>query len=99
MNGGCFHGEDGTATIFDKLLQNGLGIVVFTVGETGKAADADKVAVTPHHGDGLKQMFTLVAIHDDTAFSFEFPGTCIYVEHDDIHAEVHGSLLGRKTGA
>ena len=30
---------------------------------------------------------------------FQFPGTGIDVEHDDIHAEVHGGLLGGEARA
>ena len=44
-------------------------------------------------------MLRLVSVHDDATFCLQFPSACIYVEHDDIHAQVHGCLLGGQTGA
>ena len=44
-------------------------------------------------------MFGLIAIHDDTALGLELPSSLVYVEHHDIHAQVHGGLLGREAGA
>ena len=99
MHGSRLHGEDGLAAILDKLVEHRLGIVVFTVGQSCKRAHANHVAIAAHDGDGLQQVFRLVAIHDDAPFGLQLPGTCIHVEHNDIHAQVHGSLLGRQTGA
>ena len=99
MDGGCLHSEDGTAGVLDKLLQYGLCIVVFTIGETSKRTDTDKIAVAAHDGDGLKKMLALVAIHDNATLRFQFPGTGIDIEHDDIHAEVHSCLLSRESGS
>ena len=94
MYGGSLHSEDGTAAVFDELLEHGLSIVILTVGESGEGTYADEVAVATHDGNGFEQVFALVAIHDDATLCFQFPGTGIDVEHDDIHAEVHGGLLG-----
>ena len=44
-------------------------------------------------------MFGLVAVHYDTAFGLKLPCTLIYVENDDIHAEIHGCFLGAETCA
>ena len=44
-------------------------------------------------------MFAFVAVHDDTALGLQFPRSLIDVEHDDVHAEIHGRLLGGQTGA
>ena len=98
MHGSCLHSEDRTARILDKLIQHSLCIVILTIGESSKAAHTDEVAVTTHHGDCLQQVLTLVSVHDDTTLCLQFPGTSVHVEHDDIHAEVHGCLLGRETG-
>ncbi len=85
MHGGSLHREDGTARVFDKLVQHRLGIVILTVCQSGKGAYTDEVAVAAHHGDGLQQMLTLVTVHDDTTLRLQFPGTGIDIEHDDIH--------------
>ena len=95
---GCLHGEDGLTAVFDKLVEHRLGIVILTIGESGKRAYTNYVAVATHNGNGLQQMLALVSVHDDATLGFEFPGTGIDVEHDDVHAEVHGSLLRGKTG-
>ena len=99
MYGGRLHRKDGATGVFDKLLQYGLGIVVFTIGQAGETTHANQVAVATHHGDGLQQMFTLVTIHDNATLGLQFPGSGIHIEHDYIHAEVHGRLLGGQTGA
>ena len=99
MHGSSLHGEDRTTAVFDELVQNGFSIVVFAVGKTSETSDTDQVAVASHHRDSLQQVLTFVTIHDDTAFCFQFPGASIDVKHDDVHAEVHGSLLGREAGA
>ena len=44
-------------------------------------------------------MLTLVAIHDDATFCFQFPCTLVYVENDNVHAEVHGCFLSAETRA
>ena len=93
MHGGGLHGHDGLAAVLHELLHDGLGIVVVAVGEACEGADGDDVAVAAHHRDGLQEMLALIAVHDDTALSLEFPCTGIDIEYDDIHAEVHGSLL------
>ena len=38
-------------------------------------------------------MLRLVAVHDDAAFSLQFPCALVHVKNDHVHAEVHGSLL------
>ena len=43
-------------------------------------------------------MFTLVAIHNDTALGLQLPCTLIHIEHNHIHAQVTGCLLGTQTG-
>ena len=53
MYGGCFHGEDRTARVFDKLIQHCLGIVILAISETCKGTYANQVAVAAHHGNGL----------------------------------------------
>ena len=93
MHGGGLHGHDGLAAVLHELLHDGLGIVVVAVGEACEGADGDDVAVARHDGDGLEQVLAFVAVHDDAALGLEFPGTLVDVEHDDVHAEVHGSLL------
>ena len=93
MHGGRLHGEDGTAGVLDELVEHRLGVVVVAVGEPGEGAHADDVAVAAHYGDGLKQVLALVAVHDDAALRLQLPGTGVHVEHDDVHAQVHGGLL------
>ena len=96
---GSLHGEDGFAAVLDKLIENLLVVVVFAVFKAGKAAYANQVAVAGHHGDGLQQVFALVAIHDDTTFRLQLPCPLVHVEHDDVHAQVAGSLLRAQSGA
>ena len=65
MNGSCLHSEDWAATVLYKLVYDGLGIIVVTIFQTGKAAHTDKVAEATHHRDSLQQVLALVAIHDN----------------------------------
>ena len=51
---GRFHGEYGTAGIFDKLIQHRFCIVIFTVSEAGKRAHTNEVTVAAHHGNGFQ---------------------------------------------
>ena len=96
---GRLHGEYRTSAIFDKLVDDSFGIVVFTIGETGKGAHSDEVAIATHHGNGFEQVLTLVAIHNHSTFGLQFPCTGIHVEHDDVHTEIHCCLLGGKACA
>ena len=57
MHGGCLHGKDGATAVLDELRNDCLGIVILAVGESGKGANTDKVAVAAHYRDSLKQMF------------------------------------------
>ena len=99
VNSSCLHSEDRTTRVLNKLIQNGFCIVILTIGKTCKRAHSDKVAIASHHWDGLEQVLTLVAIHDDTTLRLEFPSSGIDIEHDDVHAKIHGCFLGRETGA
>ena len=94
MYGSRLHSKDRATTVLDKLLHDGLGIVVVAVTETSKRTDAYDVAVAPHHGNGFQQVLALVAVHDDTTLCLQLPCTLIHVEHNDVHAQVHGCLLG-----
>ena len=87
------------AGILHELADNGFGIVVVAVTETSEGAHGNDVAVASHHRDGLQEMLALVTIHDDTTLGLELPCTGIDVEDNDIHTEVHGSLLGGETRA
>ena len=93
VNGSCLHGEDWATAVLHKLVDDGLGIIVVTVFQTGKATNTDKVAEATHHRDSLQQVLALVAIHDNATLCLQFPGTGIHIEHDYIHAQVHRSLL------
>ena len=66
MHGSCLHGKDGATRIFDKLIQYRFSVIVFAVGKSCKRAHTNQIAVAAHHGNGLQQMFALVAIHNDT---------------------------------
>ena len=57
MHGGCLHGKDGATAVLNELRNDCLGIVILAVGESGKGANTDKVAVAAHYRDSLKQMF------------------------------------------
>ena len=98
VNGSSLHSEDWATAVLYELVDDGLGIIVVTVFQTGKAAHTDKVAEATHHRDSLQQVLALVAIHDDATLCLQFPGTCVHVEHDHIHAQVHRSLLCTQTG-
>ena len=99
MHGGCLHGKNRSAAVLHKLVENRLCIVVLAIDESCERAYADDVAVASHDGNRLKQMLTLVAIHDDSTLRLELPCSCIYIEHDDIHAQVERCLLGGETCA
>ena len=55
--GSSLHSEDGTARVLNELLQDGLSIVVFAVGETSEGTHTNEVAVAAHNGDSLEQVF------------------------------------------
>ena len=99
MHRGALHEENGTAAIFDELLQNFLFVVVLTIFETGETAYTDNVAIRAHHGNGFQEMFALVAVHDDATFGLQLPGALVHVEHYDVHTQIHSCLLGGETGA
>ena len=98
VNGSCLHSEDWATAVLHELVDDSLGIIVVAVFQTGKAAHTDEVAEATHYWDCLKQVFTLVAIHDNATLCLQFPGTCVHVEHDYIHAQVHRSLLCTQSG-
>ena len=98
VNGSCLHSEDWATAVLHELVHDSLGIIVVAVFQTGKAAHTDKVAEASHHWDCLKQVLTLVAIHDNATLCLQFPGTGIYIEYDYIHAQVHRSLLCTQSG-
>ena len=64
-----------------------------------KRAHTDHIAIATHHRNRLKQMLSLVPVHYHTSFRFKFPCTLIHVEHNHIHAEIHGGLLCAQSGA
>ena len=99
VHSGTLHEEDRASAVLDELLENLLLIVVLARLETGKGTHADEVAVATHDGNSFKEVFALVTFHDDTPFGLQFPGTLIDVEHDDVHAEVEGCLLGGEASA
>ena len=99
MHGSSLHGKDRFAAIFYKLVVNGLGIVVLAVGESGKRADTNHIAVAGHNGNGLQQMLALVTIHNDTTLGLQLPCSGIHVQYNHVHAQVQGSLLGREAGS
>ena len=99
MHGGCLHGEDGTAAVLEELVIYGFGIVILTVCQSGKGTDSDEVTVGTHHRDGFQKVLAAVAIHDNSALGLQFPCSGIHIKHNDIHAQVHCSLLCGKTGA
>ena len=98
VNGGCLHGEDWAAAVLHKLVYDGLGIIVVTVFQTGKAAYANQIAEATHYWDSLQQVLALVAIHDNATLCLQFPCTGIHIEYDNIHAQVHRSLLCTQSG-
>ena len=86
MYGSRLHSKYGFATILDELVEHCLGIVVFTVSQSGKASHTNHIAVTTHHRDSLQQVFTLITIHNDTTLRLQFPCTGIDIKHDNVHA-------------
>ena len=44
-------------------------------------------------------MLALVAVHDNATLGLKFPCSLVYVEYDDIHAEVACRLLRREARA
>ncbi len=93
------HSKDGTSAVLHELVDDGLGVVIFAVCQACEGTYSDEVAEAAHHGDSLQQVLALVAIHHHAALGLKFPGAGIHVEHDDIHAKIHRSLLGREAGA
>ena len=96
---GTLHGEYRFAAVTDELRENVLGIVGLAVLQAGKGAHADEVAVGCHHGDGLQQVFALVAVHDHAALRFQFPRALVHIEHHYVEAQVASGLLGGQAGA
>ena len=92
------HSEDRFARILNKLIYYCLSIVILSVCQTSERADADNVAIASHHRNSLQQVFRLVAIHDDATLCFQLPCSGIDIEDNDIHAQIHCSLLRRKAG-
>ena len=82
-----------------KLVDDGFRIVEITVFESGETSHGDDVAETAHHGNRFEQMFALVAVHDYAALSLQFPCAGIHIQHDGVHAQIHGSLLRAQTCA
>ena len=98
VNGSSLHSEDRAAAVLYELVYNGFGIIILSVFQTGKATNTDKVAEATHHRDSLQQVLALVAIHDNATLCLQFPCTCVHVEYDNIHAQVHRSLLCTQSG-
>ena len=99
MHGGTLHEEHRTAAVLDELLEYLLFVVVLAALEAGEGAHTDDVAVAAHHGNSLQKVFALVALHDDSTLGLQFPRPLVHIEHDDVHAEVEGCLLGGEAGA
>ena len=93
------HREDRASRVADELLQHALFVILGLVREARERAHADHVAVGPHHGNRLQQVFGLVAVHHHAPFGLELPGPLIDIEDHDVHPEVHGGLLGREPRA
>ena len=68
VNGSSLHGKNWAAAVLHELVDDGLGIIVVAVFQTGKAAHTDEVAETSHHRYGLQQVLALVTIHDNATF-------------------------------
>lgn len=83
----------------DELLDDAFFVVVLPVFESGKRAHTNQVAVAAHYGDGLEQVLALVAVHNDAAFGFQFPGALVHVEYNDVKPQVAGRFLSAQTGA
>ena len=96
---GSFHREYRTAGVLYELIQYHFVVIVFAVFKTGKGTHSDNIAVTTHYGNGFQQMFRFVTVHDDTALCFQFPGSLIDVQYNDIHAQIEGGFLSAETGA
>ena len=96
---GGLHAEHGASGVFYELLDHPLLIVLFFVLKSGERANANDVAVASHDRDRLQKMFGFISIHDDTAFGLQFPCSLVHIEHDDVHAKIHGSFLCREARA
>ena len=99
MHGGGLETYHRTSGIIYELPQYLLAVVLLAVSQARERADADDVAETPDHGDGLTQVLRLVAVHDDAHLGLEFPAVAVDVQHDGVHAEVQGGLLAAQAGA
>ena len=97
MSGSSFHGEYRFPGILNKLIQNFFRIIIFPVLETGKRTNSDNITIGSHHRNSFQQMFTLVTIHHNTTFCFQFPGSLVNIKYNDIHSQITGSLLCAKT--
>ena len=93
MYGSCLHSNNRLTAIFHKLVYYALGIVELSVLQSCKRAYGNDVAIARHYRNCLQQVFALVAIHDNSTLCLQFPCSCIYVQHYNVHTEVHGSLL------
>ena len=98
MTGSGFHGEYRLAGILDELIQNLFGIIILAVLKMSERTHTDDITIRSHHRNSLQQMFTLIAIHNDTALCFQLPCTLIHIEYNHIHPQVTSCLLGTQTG-
>ncbi|OPZ12984.1 MAG: hypothetical protein BWZ06_01402 [Bacteroidetes bacterium ADurb.BinA261] len=93
----CLHTENRSPGIFDKLIKNDFIVIILFALKLSERANADNIAVTSHHGNGFKNVFGFVAIHDHAALRFELPCTLIDVENDYVHAQIQSCFLGTQT--
>lgn len=43
-------------------------------------------------------MFTLIAIHNDTALCFQLPCALVHIEHNHVHTQIARCLLSAQAG-
>ena len=92
-----FHRENRFTGILNKLIQNLLGIIIFPTFKSRERAYTNHITIRSHYRNSLQQMLTLVTIHNHATLCFQFPGTLIHIQHDDIHTQITGSLLRAQT--
>ena len=91
------HRENRFTGILNKLIQNLFRIIIFPTFKSRERTYTNHITIRSHYRNSLQQMLTLVTIHNHATLCFQFPGTLIHIQHNDIHTQITGCLLRAQT--
>ena len=90
---GTLEADDWHACIGDKLFENRLLIVMCTVGKAGKRAQAQHIAVLPHHRGRLLDVLGGGPVHHHPIARLKRPRVAAGIQNDRLCTQQRGSLL------